>query len=338
MYKNLPRSVTVFAGKSGSHLQGIVIDEKREYMYCSFTTCLLKVDMQGNIVGSVKGLVGHLGCIALCPQDGKIYGSLEFKHDAIGAPILKRIGYTEEVQDGFYIVRFDISKIDRMDMDAEKDAVMEAVFLNEVYEDFTAPGHRYGCSGIDGTTFAPAFGENGPANKLFVAYGVYEDVTREDNDHQVILQYDISDWDRYAAPLDQKNMHRNGPEKPEKKIFVHTGNTRYGIQNLEYDPATGTMLAAVYKGKKEQYPNYPMFFIDCKEKPAEALLRGVGEKGLTVPVAGASWFPDGSTGIANLGNGYFYIAREFRNDDGYGGEIFLYRMDWEKADFIPVED
>lgn len=337
MIEKLPRLLTVETQRSGSHLQGIAVDAKREYLYCSFTTCLLKLDMQGNIVGSVNGLVGHLGCIAYNPQDGRVYGSLEFKHDAIGAPILKRIGYTEEVLDGFYAVRFDVDKIDRMNMDAEKDQVMQAVFLRDVFEDYSAPGHRYGCSGIDGMTFAPLFGEDGPANMLYVAYGIYQDTERQDNDHQVLLQYDISRWDQYAMPLDQKNMHRCGPEKPNGKIFVYTGNTRYGIQNLEYDMLTKTMIAAVYKGKKEQFPNYPMFFIDCTKKPVEEPLKGVGEVGLTVPLAGNSWFPYGATGIANLGDGYFYIAQEFRTEEGYGGNICLYRQDWENKDFLQVD-
>ena len=43
------------------HIQGIAVDKKREYIYCSFTTCLVKSDMNGNVVGSVKGLAGHFG-------------------------------------------------------------------------------------------------------------------------------------------------------------------------------------------------------------------------------------------------------------------------------------
>ena len=347
MLENLSQTITVFAEQSGSHLQGIVVDKEREFLYCSFTTCLLKTDFAGNILGSVKGLVGHLGCIARDPRDGRVYGSLEFKHDAIGTPILKRIGYTEQVQDGFYVVRFDVDKIDRLDMDAEKDGIMEAVFLNEVYADYTAPGHRYGCSGIDGITFAPPFGDAGPANRLYIAYGIYEDSTRMDNDHQVLLQYDVSQWDRYAAPLDQKNMHRCGPEQPDGKYFVYTGNTRYGIQNLEYDPITESMIAAVYKGKKPQFPNYPMFFIDCSRKPKKENLRGVGEQGMVVPLTDlgsgicegevcGSQFPDGSTGIANLGNGYFYISQPLRNERGYGGVIKLYRLDPKNMTFTEV--
>jgi hypothetical protein len=44
--------------------------------------------MQGNIVGSVTGLCGHLGCIAYNYDDGRVYGSLEFKHDVIGQGVL----------------------------------------------------------------------------------------------------------------------------------------------------------------------------------------------------------------------------------------------------------
>lgn len=43
------------------HIQGIAVDKKRKYIYCSFTTCLVKSDMSGNVVGSVKGLAGHFG-------------------------------------------------------------------------------------------------------------------------------------------------------------------------------------------------------------------------------------------------------------------------------------
>ena len=141
------------------HIQGIAVDKKREYIYCSFTTCLVKSDMNGNVVGSVKGLAGHLGCIAYNEEDGRVYGSLEYKHDKIGQDILDSQGNERDVEDGFYIVAFDIDKIDRMDMDAEKDGIMTAVYLQEVLDDYMAEGHRYGCSGIDGTTFAPLPGK-----------------------------------------------------------------------------------------------------------------------------------------------------------------------------------
>ena len=161
------------------------------------------------------------------------------------------------------------------------------------------------------------------------------------------MKYDISEWDKYAKPLNQLNMHRCGPEKPNAKYFVYTGNTTYGIQNLEYDSFSRSMLAAVYEGKKQQFPNYPMFFIDCAKCPETETLIGIGEKGETVSLTdlesgvgdsgiSGSDFPPGSTGIASLGDGYFYIAEPFKNDDGYGGTIRLYKLDQSKMNFIEI--
>ena len=339
----LPNSITV-ACPSGSHVQGIAVDAKRKFIYISITTQLVKADMQGNIVGSVTGLAGHLGCIAYNYGDGKVYGSLEFKQDSIGRGILANLGSDKQLQDGFYMTVFDVDKIDRVGMDAEKDGVMTAVFLKEVYDDYSAPGHRYGCSGIDGTTFAPAFGRKDGKNYLYVAYGVYGDITREDNDHQVILQYDISDWGQYAQPLNQTDMHRCGPAAPDGKYFVFTGNTTYGIQNLEYDPVTHTMLAAVYRGKKQQYPNYPMYFVDCSKAPVEAALPGIGHNGSQVFLAPIGKyhentgifgcdFPHGSTGLASLGEGVFYISHPFENNGVFGTTVKLYRFDPETTEF-----
>ncbi|MBQ2667577.1 MAG: hypothetical protein IJF56_02980 [Clostridia bacterium] len=347
MKQMLPKTITVHAGRKTGHLQGIAMDTAREYMYFSFTTCLLKTDLTGRVVGSVNGLVGHLGCIAWNAQDSRVYGSLEFKQDAIGRGILQNLGHTGKVQDGFYLVRFDPEKITRMDMDAEKDGVMEAVFLREVYEDYAAAGHRHGCSGIDGVTFAPDPAGSGKTC-AFVAYGVYGDVTRADNDYQVILQYDPAELDAYAAPLDQNHMHRCGPESPMAKLFVYTGNTTYGIQNLEYDPHTGAMAAAVYPGEKPQFENFPMFFIDARQKPQEKPLRGCGMTGLTLPLTDlcgspadgeivGSWFDLGSTGMISLGDGRFYMARPFRDDIGDGGIIALYHLDRENRTFTVVE-
>ncbi len=320
---------------SGSHVQGIAVDAKREFLYFSFTTCLVKTDLAGKLIGSVSGLVGHLGCIAYNYDDGKVYGSLEFKQDAIGRGILRNLGETEIPQDGFYMTVFDVDKITRPNMDAETDGVMQAVYLKEVTDDYTAPGHRYGCSGIDGTTFAPAFGETGGKQYLYVSYGIYGDTTRSDNDRQVIVQYDISTWERFAKPLNQANMHRSGPEKPHGKYFVFTGNTTYGVQNLEYDPHSRTMLMAVYRGKKEGFPNRPLYFLDCEKGPAENALLSLAPIGLPHPTGiFGSEFPLGSTGIATLGDGRFLISEPFRTDEGFGSRVRSYRFCRQTGDFM----
>ena len=48
-------------------------------------------------------LAGHLGCIAFNEADGCVYGSLEYKNDAIGAGILRSVGKDGANTDGFYI-------------------------------------------------------------------------------------------------------------------------------------------------------------------------------------------------------------------------------------------
>ena len=324
------------------HIQGIAVDKKREYIYCSFTTCLVKSDMNGNVVGSVKGLAGHLGCIAYNEEDGRVYGSLEYKHDKIGQDILDSQGNERDVEDGFYIVAFDIDKIDRMDMDAEKDGIMTAVYLQEVLDDYMAEGHRYGCSGIDGTTFAPLPGKVDGKKYLYVSYGVYGDVERTDNDYQVILRYDTSDWEKYEKALNQADMHKCGPKQPDDKYFVYTGNTRYGIQNLEYDPVINYMFATVYAGRKEQFPNYDIFVIDLSKEAADSNLKGLNQTGKELFLAEVGevdkasgvrgyYFPYGATGIISLGDGYFYFSQNYKNENGYGTNVKLYQYDVNKG-------
>ena len=136
------------------HCQGIAVDTERRYISYSFTTALVKTDLQGNLVGTVTGLLGHLGCIAFNDDDGRLYGSLEYKNDAIGRGILDKIGHEAAVQDAFYMAVFDVEKIDRVNMDACADGVMKCVYLREVVDDYLTQvecdgrivAHRYGKS------------------------------------------------------------------------------------------------------------------------------------------------------------------------------------------------
>ena len=73
--RNLPREIR--SGEQGPfHVQGIAVDLERGYIYFSFTTKLLKMDFEGNLIGSVDGMTGHLGCLTMNPADGRVYGSL----------------------------------------------------------------------------------------------------------------------------------------------------------------------------------------------------------------------------------------------------------------------
>ena len=335
---HVPASITVRAGRTGSHLQGIAYDPEGRHLYLSFTTCLIKADLTGRVLASVEGIVGHLGCIAWNGEERRVYASLEYKNDEIGRGILKNIGHGGELPVGFYMARFDADKMDRPGMDAAADGVMEAVYLQEVYEDFTAPGHRYGCSGIDGCTFAPAPGGGEGERYLYVAYGIYDNQPRNDNDRQVLLAYDVSDWDRYARPLQRSAIHRSGPDVPAQKLFVYTGSTHYGIQNLEYDSHSRTMMAAVYPGKKPEFPNYSLFFIDAAVPPQDGMLALTDFAGHSDHRFCGSHFPYGAEGLCALGGGYFYIGRDRQEGGEHSGLVELWRFDGEELTFHRVEE
>ena len=170
---------------------------------------------------------------------------------------------------------------------------------------------------------------------------IYSDTDRDDNDCQVILRYDISDWQRFEKPLNQSAMHKSGPDKPDGKYFVYTGNTAYGIQNLEYDEATGYMFAAVYRGEKEKFPNYPMFVIDMN-KPSRcqqgAEYLSLAQTGIRDDASGI-WgmdFPYGATGMISLGDGLFYFSRDYVDEKSWGTDIGLYKFDANSGIFEKI--
>ena len=329
----------IFSGYWGKcHCQGIAVDRAHGFIYYSFTTKLVKSDLEGNIIGTVDNIIGHLGCIDFNEKDGKVYASLEYKNDSIGKGILKSLGISDEnLKDGFYVAIFDVDKIDRMEMDAEGDGVMRAVYLKTVvsdYEGSTVNGgaevkHVHGCSGIDGLTVGPDFGSSDKeCDYLFVCYGIYSDLSRTDNDYQVILKYDYSSWwDSVAKPLSQSAMHETGPDEPEDKYFLYTGNTTYGIQNFEYDRYTGDYILCVYPGKKPEFPNYPTFVIDGAKAPVEKPLSGYADgtvgKVLTLRDTGLSSggisgidFGLGETGFYSFGDGRYFVSEHFRSGTG----------------------
>ncbi len=333
-------------GFSDCHIQGIAIDTKREYIYYSFTTSLIKTDIEGNIIGSVRGIVGHLGCLAFNDADGKVYASLEYKNDGIGKGILRVSGCDNVFSDSFYIAVFDVERITKMDMDAREDGIMKAVYLKEVGEDYNAEGHKYGCSGIDGVTFAPIPGKK-EIDSIYVAYGIYGDKKRKDNDYQILLRYNYENLIKYALPLDQNSLHSNGPDSADDKYFIYTGNTTYGVQNLEYDKTNDCMFAAVYKGRKLKFPNYSMFSFDISRNAEYVKLKGIEQQGSTLllkyfpffkkrgKICGCN-FPFGSTGMIALGNNHFLFSQEFKNENGHGTVICSYKLD-ENNGFIKQE-
>ncbi|MGX1955091.1 hypothetical protein ACWIGY_32910 [Streptomyces anulatus] len=321
---SLPSSVDGGAWSSG-HLQGTAVDRRTGHMYFSFTDLLVKTDLSGRPIGSVTGFTGHLGDLDFNTADGRVYGSLEYK-----------------AAEAFYVAVFDGARITRMNMDARTTDVVSTVHLREVVRDYTAdmngdgvfdgntgdtPDHRYGCSGIDGIAFGPDLNRRG-GGRLTVAYGVYSNTARTDNDHQVLLQYDVRDWRRYERPLVEGAHHTSGPASPDGKFFTYTGNTTYGVQNLEYDRHSGNWLMAVYKGRKTAFPNYSLYVVDGSEparrgevkgqpRPESGRILSLLPRGLYHEPSGVYGYESGGQyGLVSLDDGRSYVAEAGTVDSG----------------------
>ena len=310
----LPDSIYVGDQTSG-HVQGIAYDRQKECLYLSFTTRFLKVDLQGNIIASIERMQGHLGAMTVSPVDGKIYSSFECMDDEIGKGVTGRLGVAEftREQSTFYIAVIDPEKLTRVGMDAEVDDVMETFCVHPAGRDYKSG--RYGCAGIDGVTFVPRPGLHfGKKNKwqLCVAYGIYSDLSRTDNDCQVLVTYNIRDYEKCLTRADYRTLHQNGPSEAAQQYFIYTGNTKYGVQNLAYDAYTGKIFMAVYRGKKPQYTNPDLFTLDWNpSKFARTYEDAVKD---AQPLGG--WrFKWGSTGLCPMGDGLWYISENHKDKE-----------------------
>ncbi len=325
--------------EGGAHVQGIAVDAEHGYVYYSFTTELIKTDFSGKIIGSVKDLNGHLGCITYDSEKDRVYGSLEYKHDSIGSGFINNVSK----EDAFYLASFDCPKIKSSDISAINNDVMKTVYLREVIEDYSSTDensgkkHNYGCSGIDGVATGPAFGGSRDVRKLMVAYGIYSETDRTDNDYQIILQYDTDIFEKYGKTTNRISLSHSGPESCEKKYCFYTGNTSYGIQNLEYDDTTDCYFAAVYPGQKTSFDNFNMFCIDRKSAPSKAKMTGRKEYGEVLSAGSALSASDGKNGkrfglgacgMASMGGGIWYFAESGYDpsDNYYSAKVNKYML------------
>ena len=334
------------------HVQGIAVDKARREMYFSFTTMLVKTDFEGNVLGTLTGFLGHLGCLTFNEADGKVYGSLEYKDDAIGRGILRKANSDRSFETAFFIAIIDGSRIDRRGIDASSGGVLKTVLIQDAVRDYEAVSgglkHRYACSGIDGVSIGPAFGKKGGKRFLTVAYGIYGDTTRVDNDYQVLLQYNPSVLNSLASDFSQDSFVFSGPESPARKCFVFTGNTNWGVQNLCYDPASRNWMMFVYAGSKKIYPNGDLYMVEAGTTPRREQLAGSpdGEYGLVLALGrngmkddrnGITYWKQGlgAYGSASLGNGFFYLAAPSRENGMQGATARLFK--WTGNTPSPLE-
>ncbi|MBQ1209978.1 MAG: hypothetical protein IIX64_05875 [Bacteroidales bacterium] len=328
----------IFIDEQDRHVQGIAYDNVKNHLFLSFTTSFVIANHEGEIIGSVDKIHGHLGAMTFDKENRKVYASLEEKNDAIGRSISKGLGASFYTESNFYIVEFDVDAIKGRNVPFEK--VAKKIKVNEVLKDYQDSvqvdgkwlKHRFGCSGMDGMCVAPEFGKVGGKNYLYVAYGIYSDTLRHDNDYQVILRYQLKDI-------------RKGLAKNPERYFVMTGNTDWGVQNMAYDSENHQILLCVYHGWKSQYPNYDVFSIDMHEKPFKAQLERVPYikgKQKQMSVKKAWFFKHGSTGICQVEKNLWYIAISARVIDPqtgkkrYSSDNILYRWTGEETPFVEV--
>lgn len=319
------------------HVQGIAYDSEKDLMYMSFTSAFFVTDMEGTIIASVTGINGHLGAMTFDPESRMVYASLEMKDDEIGRNISSGLGAQAHTREGsrFFVAAIDVDALKALDTPA--DEVMTLLLVDEACADYKAEvevdgkslEHRFACSGIDGVTIGPGFGAKtsgctlrSAGRFLYVAYGVYGDVNRQDNDYNVILAYPLKRVERAVRRVGRLSPERRGGKSLPKvsgKYFIRTGNTTWGVQNMAYDASSGKLFLAVYKGRKAEWPNYTLFSVDMDSKPFSAALEGVPYAAAPVQqlsVSQGCYFKWGSTGLCPLGDGLFYISENGKTSAG----------------------
>lgn len=319
------------------HCQGMAIDQKNGYVYYSFTNTFVKCDLEGNAVGTITGIKGHLGDICFNEEDGKVYGSLN-----------------PEGKKALYLTIIDVDKLNEMNVDAVKGSLVRTVHLTHVWKDFKAKvknngktyNRRYGVSGTDAMCFGPSFA-TGKGHYLTVSCGTTPQNERTDNDYQVLMQYDVTGWwDKYGQPLRYDKVHHIGPEDVHGKFFVYTGNTYYGVQTMTYFDELNLWFLNVYTTRKENFPKYKLFIIDGDRPPEKKALKGQAKKDvqsvLTLYEDGNfhsdtgiyGWnCAEGARGMEYLMGGLFYIIHPYKTWYGKQTAVaYLYVWDPSKSD------
>lgn len=284
-----------------SHMQGICVDDNMEYLYFSYTSSLAKVDMKtGEVVGSVGGFGegsfgtpggAHLGDLAY--YDGKIYGSLEYKEPgkkffiaAFDEDYITETGIDmKDMPEGVDGILLKEPTEDFRDPLNDYDEIIATNTTETEKSDGFAEneqnlGHKLGCSGIDGVAFGNMPGDDSGKNYMFVAYGIYGWEDRYDTNYNVIQVYDPEDFHTeesrgkclrrftYERGI-SSDVDMEGDEYLEAcdTLYVWTGTTNYGCQNLDVDRDTGDLVLYTYENTKDGWTDRTLYVIDHTKEP-----------------------------------------------------------------------
>lgn len=327
-----------------SHVQGVATNLFGDVFYYSFTDRLVVQKSDGEIIGSVVGIQGHMGDLAFNPEDGRVYVSYSYSSSTSGLGE----GTALRKQKNAYVLIFDVEKIDRMNM--SPDGIVTCVYVGEKIQELAnTPGYDYGTkyddlkiggkygvvNSIGNLAIGPAFGENDgktyvtcvlsqPANAVCSAAGVYA-YDREDNDYFVIVQFDPSNWGSYEVPYSEMEK-ASGPKDFDRMYFYYAGQHDYGVQVMTYDAyqnmyvlTTYSLINSTLEGAT-QFPNYSVYYLDAVQVKTGTLIGNgedsgniitekYGKKDEATGIKG--WLVWYDVGFISLGDGYYYRAENY---------------------------
>ena len=134
-----PSSVReVFVEGGSHHVQGIAYDQDAGRMYFSFTDTFIVTDMDGNMLGSVNRIQGHLGAMTFDRKTRKVYASLECKDDVIG----QGLSDFAKGKSMFYIAVIDVDKVKHVGMDSEDNEAFKIVCVKDATREYKDKASR----------------------------------------------------------------------------------------------------------------------------------------------------------------------------------------------------
>ena len=285
----------------------------------------------------------HLGCIDY--YDGYIYGSLEYKSPGkkfylaiFDADRMTEVGVS--IQDSDYdwdnpICTAVLLAEPTVDF---RDPINTSLFVaggSETPGNTSAQdshghasneannGHWFACSGIDGVTMGKWPGGGDDELYMIVAYGVYQfsSSPRQDNTYNVLQYYKFSDiWNADGTQTDTNITFTYADgistdwakdetiwQKAAKTLYVYTGNTSYGAQNIEYEWDSGDLVLYTY-GNTDGFGK-TMYVVDGSVEPTMKALE-LGQSNTITDEAQSKWVADVAKAYAD------YPGAEV-GDDGY---------------------
>ncbi len=260
------------------HIQGACVDDELRYMYFSLTGIIVKVDMAtgeeaGKFIASreLQGKGFHMGNIAY--HDGKLYIASTFW----GSPKT----YIAVLSDSDLVGTVDETKADFKPENTILKGFLTPNCLDE--NKLSESGDfRYQSGGHDGITVGNIPGKgyilpdgtevNDDKKYLLVSLATsLTDVLRYDDDNKQIAAYDfdaMTDDKLLPLTLERINSEESDNALPfSYRMFVYTGDHRYGTQVICADKDTGDILIFSYgRAEANEFPKETTFVIDGSKK------------------------------------------------------------------------